>query len=121
MKHWLIIKPLKATLYSLSGMRVAIATERAFQQELIILFFLFIAVHFSGLSFITSAFLIFSWVMVMVVELLNSAIEAAFDRMGTEEDALTKIGKDLASAAVFLLILFNIALWIAASMATTGL
>ena len=49
----------------------------------------------------------------MIVELLNSAIEAAFDRISEEDHALTKIGKDLASAAVFMSILFNVGLWLA--------
>ncbi len=113
MKYWLIIKPLKAILYSISGIKTAIATERAFQQELIVLIILLIMVPYSGVDFVMGSLMILSWVVVMVIELLNSAIEAAFDRIGTEENALTQIGKDLGSAAVFLSILYNIGLWIA--------
>ncbi len=113
MKRWLISKPLNAFLYSLAGIRTAIATERAFQQEAIVLVILLIVVPTTSLNFLLGAFIIFSWVMVMIVELLNSAIEAAFDRISEEEHALTKIGKDLASAAVFLSILFNVGLWAA--------
>lgn len=113
MKQWLIKKPINALIYSLSGIRTAIATERAFQQEAIVLGILLIMIPYSRLDFITDAFIILSWILVMVAELLNSAIEACFDRLSTEDHALTKIGKDLASAAVFLTILFNLGLWIA--------
>lgn len=116
MKKWLITKPFNAFLYSMSGVRTAIATERAFQQEAIVLIILLIVIPSSGLDFLTGAFMMLSWTVVMIVELLNSAIEAAFDRISTDEHALTKIGKDLASAAVFLSILFNIGLWIGVSM-----
>ena len=113
MKRWLISKPFNAFLYSLAGFRTAIATERAFQQEAIVLVILLIIIPTSSLDFLLSAFIIFSWIMVMIVELLNSAIEAAFDRISEEDHALTKIGKDLASAAVFMSILFNVGLWLA--------
>ena len=53
----------------------------------------------------------FAWVMVMVVELVNSAIEAALNRFGTEIHPLTKRGKDIASAAVFCAVSFNVILW----------
>ena len=113
MKHWLIIKPFNAFLYSLSGIRTAISTERAFQQEAIVFLILLIVIPSSGIDFHSGVLILLAWTVVMVAELLNSAIEACFDRLSTEEHALAKIGKDLASAAVFLSILFNIGLWIA--------
>jgi len=114
MKNWLIKKPINALLYSLSGVKTAIATERAFQQEAIVLVILLIVIPISSrVDLLTGAFLILSWTLVMVVELLNSAIEACFDRVSMDDHALTKIGKDLGSAAVFLTILFNIGLWLA--------
>ena len=113
MKQWLVKKPIHALLYSLSGVKTAVATERAFQQEAIILGILLVVIPSSGLDFLTGAFLMLSWTVVMAIELLNSAIEACFDRISTEDHALTKIGKDLASAAVFLSLLFNVGLWIA--------
>ena len=113
MKQWLISKPFNAFLYSLSGVRTAIATERAFQQEAIVLGILLIVVPSSGIDFHSGALMLLAWTVVMVVELLNSAIEACFDRISNEDHALAKIGKDLASAAVFLTIIFNIGLWVA--------
>ena len=113
MKRWLITKPFNAFLYSLAGVRTALATERAFQQEAIVLGILLIVIPTSKIDFLLGAFMVLCWVLVMIVELLNSAIEAAFDRISQDDHALTKIGKDLASAAVFLSILFNIGLWVA--------
>ena len=113
MKNWLIIRPLNAGIYALSGLKTALAGERAFQQEAIVFIILLIAVTSSGVDFYSGVLLLLSWTVVMAVELLNSAIEACFDRISAEEHALVKIGKDLAAAAVFLTILFNLGLWVA--------
>ncbi len=100
-----------ATKYSLEGIVAALRTEIALQQEVLILALLLALVPFSGLDFLTGAFVLFSWVMVMVVELINSAIEAALNRFGNEIHPLTKRGKDIASAAVFCAVSFNVILW----------
>ncbi|MBQ4133476.1 MAG: diacylglycerol kinase [Desulfovibrionaceae bacterium] len=113
MKRWLITRPFNAFLYSLAGMRTALASERAFQQEAIVFIILLVVVPSSEVDFHSAVLILLAWTVVMVAELLNSAIEACFDRISTEDHALAKIGKDLASAAVFLSILFNIGLWIA--------
>ena len=102
---------LGATKYSLEGMAAALRTEIALQQEVLVLILLLLVVPFSGLDFLTGAFVLFAWVMVMVVELLNSAIEAALNRFGNEIHPLTKRGKDIASAAVFCAVAFNVMLW----------
>ena len=81
--------------------------------EVVVLLGLLIIVPLSGLDFLTGAFVLFSWVMVMAVELINSAIEATLNRFGPEIHPLTKRGKDIASAAVFCAVSFNIILWLA--------
>lgn len=100
-----------ATKYSLEGLWAALRTEVALQQEVLVLLLLLVFVPFCGLDFLTSAFVLFAWVMVMVVELVNSAIEAALNRFGSEIHPLTKRGKDIASAAVFCAVAFNVLLW----------
>ena len=106
-----IVHVFMAAKYSLEGIWAALRTEIAFQQEVLILAVLLVVVPLSGLDFLTGAFVLFSWIMVMVTELLNSALEAAFNRFGPEIHPLTKRGKDIASAAVFCGVCFNVGLW----------
>ena len=101
----------RATKYSLEGLWAALRTEIALQQEVLVLLVLLILVPLCGLDFLTGAFVLFAWVMVMVVELVNSAIEATLNRFGNEIHPLTKRGKDIASAAVFCAVSFNVILW----------
>ena len=103
----------RAAGFSLEGLLAALRTEIALQQEVVVLLGLLIIVPLSGLDFLTGAFVLFSWVMVMAVELINSAIEATLNRFGPEIHPLTKRGKDIASAAVFCAVSFNIILWLA--------
>jgi diacylglycerol kinase (ATP) len=56
--------------------------------------------------------LIGSWLLVMVVELINSAVEAAVDRIGLERHELSRRAKDLGSAAVLVAILLSVVVWI---------
>ena len=58
------------------------------------------------------ALLIGSWLMVLVVELVNAAIEAVIDRIGPEKHELSGRAKDLGSAAVFCSILSAVAVWV---------
>lgn len=109
--NWLL-HLFRATKYSLEGILAALRTEIAFQQEILVLAALLIIVPLSGLDFLSGAFVLFSWVLVLAVELINSAIEAAFNRFGPEIHPLTKRGKDIASAAVFCAVSFNVILWL---------
>ena len=85
----------RAAGYSLEGLRAALRTEIALQQEVVVLLGLLIIVPLSGLDFLTGAFVLFSWVMVMAVELINSAIEATLNRFGTNA-----LGQDLLGQSV---------------------
>jgi diacylglycerol kinase (ATP) len=100
-----------AFFYSLDGLKTAISSEHAFRQELA----LFVVGSIAALLLPVSAFqklvLIGSMVIVLIVELLNSAIEAVVDRVSLERHPLSKNAKDFGSAAVLLACLLSGATW----------
>lgn len=101
-----------ATKYSLKGFKSAIKYEVAFRQELIILILAYITVMLIDFSIYERILLLGSIGVVMIVELLNSAIECVVDRIGSERHELSGRAKDYGSAAVFLSLLLTIILWI---------
>ena len=102
-----------ATGYSLAGLRAG-WSETAFRQEAIAAFVLIPAAFWLGQTWIETALLAVSVVMVMVVELLNTAVETAIDRIGPEWHDLSKRAKDMGSAAVLLSLLLCLGIWVAA-------
>src|SRR5471030_1935249 len=98
-----------AFTYSLDGFRSAWKYEHAFRQELI----LFVVGTVVALLLHISAFekLMLIGVLVLIVELINSAIEAVVDRISLERHPLSKNAKDFGSAAVLLAFLLAIAAW----------
>jgi diacylglycerol kinase (ATP) len=101
-----------AIRYSWSGLKTAIQKERAFQQELLVLLFVIPIGICLGSTGVERALLIGSWLLVIVVELINSAIEAAIDRVGFEHHKLSGRAKDFGSASVFCSILLAITVWV---------
>ncbi|MGB4562255.1 MAG: diacylglycerol kinase [Methylophilaceae bacterium] len=98
--------------YSLSGFKVAFAKEDAFRQEVFLSIILVtVAVYISNSS-IELVLLIGSTLLVPIIELLNSAIEATVDRISFEHHILAKRAKDIGSAAVFLSIINLLAVWL---------
>ena len=91
-----------AFLYSISGLKDAIKTQTAFRIELALGLVLFPLALILGQNGIERNFLIGSLMIVLIVELINSSIEAAIDRISLERHELSRKSKDLASAAVFL-------------------
>lgn len=95
----------KATGYSFQGLRAAYRHEAAFRQELFLaalLIPLAIALaSWSALSWTQCALLIGSVLLVLLTELLNSAVESLVDRISEDRHALSKRAKDTGSAAVF--------------------
>lgn len=89
-----------ATRHSLAGLAEAARHERAFRQELLLAAVLAPLGLFLGKTGPERAMLVGSVLLVLVIELLNSAIEAAVDRISIEEHPLAKRAKDLGSAAV---------------------
>ncbi|MEN9619156.1 MAG: hypothetical protein RL406_1393 [Pseudomonadota bacterium] len=99
--------------YSLSGLKAA-WHEKAFRQEAIASFVLIPLAFYVGQTWQETALLAGTAVLVMVVELLNTGIESAIDRIGPEWHELAKRAKDTGSAAVLLSLLLCIAVWAAA-------
>jgi diacylglycerol kinase (ATP) len=93
---------LSATRNSIAGLREALRHEDAFRQELILAAMLIPAALWVGATGEQKALLIGSVLLVLVVELLNSAIEATVDRISFENHRLAKRAKDIGSAAVML-------------------
>jgi diacylglycerol kinase (ATP) len=102
---------LRATGYSLDGLRLAYRGESAFRQEVWAAALLIPAAVWLGGNWVEVALLAGSVMLVLIVELLNSGIEAAIDRIGFDLHELSKRAKDLASAAVFLSLLLCGAIW----------
>ena len=102
-----------ATRYSLHGLRAAWG-ETAFRQEALAAMVLLPLSLWLGQSWAEVALLAGSVVLLMIVELLNTGIEAAIDRVGPEWHALSKRAKDMGSAAVLLGLLLCAGIWLAA-------
>ncbi|CAN1560044.1 diacylglycerol kinase [Limnohabitans sp. B9-3] len=99
--------------YSLSGLRAA-WFEKAFRQEAIAAFVLVPAAFWLGKTWLEIAMLVAVVFLVMVVELLNTGIESAIDRIGPEWHALAKRAKDIGSAAVLMSLVLCLGVWSAA-------
>jgi diacylglycerol kinase (ATP) len=91
---------LKAFQYSMQGLNHAFRYEAAFRQELLLAVPALIAVWFFPISAVERVVLIATVILVLIVELLNSAIEAVVDRISNELHPLSGRAKDLGSAAV---------------------
>lgn len=102
-----------ATRYSLAGLRAA-WDEAAFRLEACLAVLMLPLAFFLGRTWVEVVLLAGSVLLVLIVELLNTAVEAAVDRIGPEWHALSKRAKDMGSAAVFLSLLIAGASWLAA-------
>ena len=103
----------KATGYSLKGLKSTYQYEQAFRLEVYLLFLFVPLALWLGDSLIEIIALVGIWLFVMVVELLNSAIEAAIDRIGPEKHELSGRAKDIGSAAVMVSVLMAVLVWLA--------
>lgn len=99
--------------FSLAGLRTG-WNEAAFRQEALTAVVLVPLAFWLGRGWVETALLAGSVLMVMVTELLNTAIEAAIDRIGPEWHDLSKRAKDMGSAAVLLSLLLCSGIWVAA-------
>jgi diacylglycerol kinase (ATP) len=101
-----------ATRFSLAGLRAAFRHEQAFRLELLVFAFVVPAGLWLGETGVQRALLIGSWGLVLVVELLNSAMEVLVDRVWPERNELAGRAKDMGSAAVFCAIVLSAAVWL---------
>ncbi len=99
--------------YSLAGLRAG-WYEKAFQQEAVAAVVLVPLSFWLGQTWLETSLLIGTVVFVMVVELLNTGLESAIDRVGPEWHDLSKRAKDMGSAAVLLSLLLCVGVWTAA-------
>ena len=108
-----IVKRLwNALFYSLAGLRAA-WDEPALRLEIVVLALAIPLALWLPVSVLERLLLTGSVVAVLVVELLNTAVEAAIDRISEERHPLSKLAKDLGSAAVFVTALFAALVWLA--------
>lgn len=97
--------------YSLAGLKAAFRLEDAFRQECLLAAILIPAALFVPTDGTGKALLIGSTLLVLIVELLNSAIEATVDRVSLEHHQLAKRAKDIGSAAVLIALINLAAVW----------
>ena len=100
-----------AFFYSLDGFRAAFKHEDAFRQEVILAAVLIPASFFLTQDNIGRALMIASVMLVLIVELINSAIEATVDRISLENHSLAKRAKDIGSASVLLSLFLVVVVW----------
>ncbi|CDL79708.1 diacylglycerol kinase [Xenorhabdus cabanillasii] len=103
---------IKAARYSAKGIKAAWQNEAAFRQEVILAILAVIVAFSFDFGMLERLFLISSVILVVIVEVLNSAIEAVVDRIGSEYHALSGRAKDMGSAAVFLAVILALFIWV---------
>lgn len=106
-----ISRLIRAFGYSFNGLRDAFLGEAAFRQEVLLLLILLPVAIWLGEDNVERALMIGSLLIVLIVELLNTAIEAAVDRIGTGLNDLSRSAMDLGSAAVPLSLILALVVW----------
>jgi diacylglycerol kinase (ATP) len=107
-----IVRVLRALAASAHGLAGAFREEAAFRQELALAAIVIPLGLWLGHSGVERALLIAPMLLILIVELLNSAIEATVDRIGFERHALAGLAKDIGSAAVFVSFVLLGAVWL---------
>lgn len=104
---------INSTKYSLQGLRSAFKNEAAFRHEVLLgLIFVPLAILLAG-DKMELILLLGAYLIVLIAELLNSAVECAIDRIGTERHELSGRAKDQGSAAVFVALVNFVIVWVA--------
>lgn len=106
-----ITRVIKAAGYSVKGFKAAWTYESAFRQEVVLAAALTPFAFWLGRNPVEVAFLVATLLWVVIVELLNSGIEAVVDRIGDEPHSLSGRAKDLGSAAVFVSLCLMLIVW----------
>ena len=102
---------LVAAGYSAAGFAAAWRGEEAFRQEVLAGVVLVPAALWLGQTGLERLLLVATWLLVMIVEILNTAVEATVDRISDEKHPLSGQAKDLGSAAVFLSLVLTALVW----------
>ena len=102
---------LDATGYSLQGLKAAWTHEAAFRQELVLTLVLSVCAFLLPVTTLERIMMISSLLLVVIVELINSAIEAVVDRVSDDWHELSGRAKDIGSAAVFVALVLALFVW----------
>ena len=102
---------IQAGSYSMKGLKAAATHEEAFRLELMAMLVMLPLALWLGQGAVEMALLIGSLLLVLIVELINSALEAVVDRVGVEHHELSGRAKDIGSAAVFIALINVAAVW----------
>lgn len=102
---------IKAFGYSINGFKACFRTEEAFRQEIILVIFLFPLGLWLGDGGVEKSLLVGSLVIVLIVEMLNTAVERAIDRISLDHHPLSGEAKDMGSAAVLLSLILVGIVW----------
>ncbi len=100
-----------ATGYSIKGLKAAWTHEAAFRQELVLTLVLSISVFFLPVTTLERVLMISSLLLILIVELINSAVEAVVDRVSDDWHELSGRAKDIGSAAVFVALFLALFVW----------
>jgi diacylglycerol kinase (ATP) len=103
----------KASGYSLAGLKSTFKYEQAFRLEIYLSIILIPLAIWLANTPVELVLMIGSWVMVMIIELINSAVEATVDRIGSEMHELSGRAKDIGSAAVMVSVFLSLFTWLA--------
>ena len=106
-----ITRVVYATIFSIAGLRAAWRNEAAFRQECILALFLTPLGAWIGQDAVQRSLLIGTVWLVLIVELLNTAVESVVDRIGTDHHELSGRAKDQGSAAVFVSLMLTAVVW----------
>lgn len=106
-----LVRVMNAAGYSWAGLTAAFRHEDAFRQEVLLMVLLLPLAIYLGDNGIERALMIASLLLVLIVELLNSAVEAAVDRVSLERHPLIKRAKDMGSAAVMISLVNVLMVW----------
>ena len=102
----------QALLYSLDGIKFTIQSEKAFREELAICVILIPTAIILDVSIIAKILMINSLILVLIAELINTAIEVSINRISKEKHPLSKHAKDIGSSVVLLAILNSFFTWV---------
>jgi diacylglycerol kinase (ATP) len=106
-----LLRIVRATGFSMSGLGAAWRHEAAFRQECLLAAVLVPAAFWLGQDAVQIALLVGTCLLVLIVELLNSAVESVVDRVGTDHHRLSGRAKDMGSAAVFITLILTLFVW----------
>ena len=106
-----LIRIVHAFFNSMAGLEDAWRHESAFRQEILLAAFLVPLACFAPVTAVERALLIGSMLLVIIVELLNTGVEAAIDRISFDHHSLSRRAKDIGSAAVFVALVLLALVW----------